>query len=281
MSARDQRAHGVTPGLSEDYAARTAERQAAFLVPRLRPGIDLLDVGCGPGTITLGLARAVAPGSATGIDHDAAHVASARALAAERGISNASFLVSDALSLPFEDETFDAAFENNVFIHISEDVVRAAEEVLRVLKPGGLFAARDAGAEAVVWGRANDSTRRLDELMIAWQRSRQRRHPGQTAARDPARGGVRRDSQERLGRHEGRPRGDALARGDGDLPARRPVGRGHRRERVGRGGRGRAPEGGHKGVGGAPGRVLRQRPRGGGGSEATLLERRRDHRRRP
>ena len=173
MSARDEeRAHGVTPGLSADYAARTAERQAAFLVPRLRPGIDLLDVGCGPGTITLGLARAVAPGSATGIDHDAAHVDAASALATEREISNACFLVGDALSLPFEDETFDAAFENNVFIHISEDAVRAAEEVLRVLKPAGLFAARDADAEAVVWGNANDSTRRLDELMIAWQRSR-------------------------------------------------------------------------------------------------------------
>lgn len=80
-----KRAHGVTPGLSKDYLARTANRQAAFLLPYLRQGMDLLDVGCGPGTITLGLARLVSPGHAIVIDHDRQNIQTARASAFERG----------------------------------------------------------------------------------------------------------------------------------------------------------------------------------------------------
>jgi ubiquinone/menaquinone biosynthesis C-methylase UbiE len=101
MTSQDERAQGVTLGLRQDYATRTADRQAAFVLPHLRPGMDLLDVGCGPGTITLGLAQAVAPGHVTGIDHDSVHVEAATALAAERGVNNVTFQTGDALSLPF------------------------------------------------------------------------------------------------------------------------------------------------------------------------------------
>ena len=68
---------GVTPGLNRDYEDRTADRQAAFVLPYLRPGMNLLDVGCGPGTITVGLAQAVAPGHVIGIDHDSMHISAA------------------------------------------------------------------------------------------------------------------------------------------------------------------------------------------------------------
>jgi SAM-dependent methyltransferase len=172
MTTQDNRAHGVTPGLRQDYATRTAERQAAFLLPYLRPGLSLLDAGCGPGTITLGLARAVTPGRVTGIDHDPAHVAAAQALAAERGMHNVSFEIGDAVSLPFPDCAFDVAFENDLFTHLSRNALRAAAEVHRVLKPGGLFAARDVDVEAVMWGHHSDALQQLDELMLAWQHSR-------------------------------------------------------------------------------------------------------------
>jgi SAM-dependent methyltransferase len=134
--------------------------------------MDLLDVGCGPGTITLGLAQAVAPGHVTGIDHDAAHVKAASDLAAEQGVPNVTFQEGEALSLQFEEGTFDAAFENDLLTHLPEDAVRVAGEVYRVLKPGGFFAARDVDAEAVVWGHRTAPIRQLDELMMAWQRSR-------------------------------------------------------------------------------------------------------------
>ena len=172
MNSKDERAHGVTPGLSRDYGSRTADRQAAFVLPYLRPGINLLDLGCGPGTITLGLARAIAPGFVMGIDHDAAHIEAAQALASERGMTHVSFQIGDALSLPFEDESFDAAFENNVFIHLSQSAVRAAKEVYRVLKPGGFFAARDADADAVLWGGPTEPMKAFDRLFYAWHQRR-------------------------------------------------------------------------------------------------------------
>jgi SAM-dependent methyltransferase len=172
MTPHQARAHGVTPALSQDYATRTADRQAAFVLPYLRPGLSLLDVGCGPGTITLGLARAVAPGQVTGIDHDEAHIETAKTLAAEQGVTNVTFRTGDALSLPFADGELDAAFENDVFTHLAENADRAAREIYRVLKPGGLFAARDVDVDAVVWGHQTDALKQLDRLFIAWHRSR-------------------------------------------------------------------------------------------------------------
>ncbi|MFN2289866.1 MAG: methyltransferase domain-containing protein [Anaerolineae bacterium] len=165
-------AHGVTPGLKQDYATRTASRQAAFVLPYLRQGMDLLDAGCGPGTITVGLAQAVAPGHVTGIDHDLEHVRAASNLAEARGLANVTFRSGDALSLPFEGGTFDAAFENDLLTHLPQDAVRVAREVYRVLKPGGFFAARDVDAEAIVWGHQTPAIQALDRLMMAWQRSR-------------------------------------------------------------------------------------------------------------
>ena len=172
MATQNKRAHGVTPGLSQDYVTRTADRQAAFVLPYLRPGMNLLDIGCGPGTITLGLARAVAPGHVTGIDHDRENIQGAKALAAQQGITNVTFQLGDALSLSFEENTFEAAFENNVFTHLSKNATQAAKEAYRVLKPGGFFAARDVDADSVVWGNLSDSIKQLDKLFIAWHESR-------------------------------------------------------------------------------------------------------------
>lgn len=167
-----RRAHGVTPGLSRDYADRTVERQGAFVLPLLRPGMRLLDVGCGPGTITVGLARGVAPGEVVGLDHDPEHVAASRALAREMGVGNATFREGDARSLPFEDGTFDVVFENNVFTHLPGEVGRAAGEAYRVVRPGGFFAARDVDGDAVIWGGRDEWMERFDVLFRDWQRSR-------------------------------------------------------------------------------------------------------------
>ena len=172
MATQNRRAHGVTPGLRQDYVTRTADRQAAFVLPYLRPGMNLLDIGCGPGTITLGLAHAVAPGHVTGIDHDREHVEAARALAEERGVTNVSFQLGNAISLSFEDNTFEAVFENNLFTHLAQDAVQAAQEAYRVLKPGGFLAVRDVDADSVVWGHRSEAIKQLDKLFIAWHKSR-------------------------------------------------------------------------------------------------------------
>ena len=171
MSSEDERAHGVTPGMSGEYPRRTASAQAAFVLPYLREGMNLLDVGCGPGSITVGLAQAVAPGRVTGLDHDPTHLERARSLADERRL-DITFQNGDALSLPFAAGTFDVVFENNVLIHLARNAAQAVREVRRVLAPGGFLATRDADASAVVWGQLTDPIREFDELFRRWHTSR-------------------------------------------------------------------------------------------------------------
>ena len=122
---------------------RTAAQNAAFLLPHLGSGMRLLDCGCGPGAITLGLAEAVAPGEVVGIDITPERMDEARALAAERGCTNVRFEVADVYSLPFPDATFDAAFVHALLQHLP-DPLGALREVRRVLKPGGVIGVADA-----------------------------------------------------------------------------------------------------------------------------------------
>lgn len=128
------------------HARRTAERNAAFFLPHLRPGMALLDAGCGPGSITLGLAAAIAPGTATGIDASAESIEVARSSAAERGVTNVRFDVADIHALPFDDATFDGAFIHAVLQHLA-DPLAALGEVRRVLRPGAIVGIADADLE--------------------------------------------------------------------------------------------------------------------------------------
>lgn len=173
MSQREteERPRGVTPALCADYGRRTAIQQAAFLLPHLRPGLDLLDMGCGPGTITAGLAELVAPGQVVGVDYDAAHLEQAETARLTRGLANLAFRRADARSLPFADRSFDIVFENNLLIHLADEAVQAVREAYRVLRPGGSFAARDAVADSALWGPV-DTMSEFDRLFVRWHASR-------------------------------------------------------------------------------------------------------------
>jgi ubiquinone/menaquinone biosynthesis C-methylase UbiE len=103
----------------------------------------LLDVGCGPGSITIGLAQAVAPGEAVGVDASDEAIAAARRRAEEEACANVRFDVADAYALPFEDATFDAAWMHAVLQHL-RDPLAVLREVHRVLKPGGVIGVADA-----------------------------------------------------------------------------------------------------------------------------------------
>jgi SAM-dependent methyltransferase len=133
---------GYGEAVSQPMATRTAEDRAAFFLAYLRPGMRVLDCGCGPGSITVGLAQAVAPGDVIGIDVEPAQVERARALAAERGIENVRFERGDIYRLPFPDGSFDAVFEHALLVHLREPLA-ALREMRRVLAPGGLVGARD------------------------------------------------------------------------------------------------------------------------------------------
>ena len=135
-----------TMGFGEEFLESlrryTAEANAAYLLPYLRPGLRVLDFGCGPGTISVGLANAVAPGELHGVDMEASQVELARAVAEAGGHDNATFLVGDVTDLPFEDGFFDVAHCHNVLMHVP-DTRAALAEVKRVLKPGGLIGCRE------------------------------------------------------------------------------------------------------------------------------------------
>ena len=141
------------PAHSPAHGRRTAARNAAFLLPHLRPGMRLLDAGCGPGSITLGLVEAVAPGEAIGIDASAASIEAARALATERGVTNVRFDVADVYALPFDDATFDATFCHAVLQHLP-DPLAALREIRRVMRPGAIIGIADADHDSMVlWPR--------------------------------------------------------------------------------------------------------------------------------
>ena len=135
-----------TMGYSDEFQQllnrRSAETHAAHLLPHLKPGMRLLDFGCGPGTISVGLAKAVEPGELHGIDMEESQVDMAQAAAASGGHDNATFHVGDVTDLPFEDNSFDVAHCHTVLNHVPE--TRAAlAEVKRVLKPGAIISSRE------------------------------------------------------------------------------------------------------------------------------------------
>lgn len=121
---------------------RTAESHAGFLIPYLKPGMNLLDCGCGPGTITIGLAKYVAPGNATGTEIEETQVAIARGNAARQNVSNVRFEAASIYELPFDDASFDAVFISAVLGNLKEPS-RGLREAYRVLRPGGVIGVKE------------------------------------------------------------------------------------------------------------------------------------------
>jgi ubiquinone/menaquinone biosynthesis C-methylase UbiE len=138
-----------SPRVRDRMGARTATLFAAFLLPHLKSGMTLLDAGCGPGSITLGLAAAVSPGQVVGIDIEPSHIESATALAEEQGVTNVRFAVGDVYKLDFPDARFDAVYSNAVVNQVGEPL-RALKEFRRVLKPGGVIGVRDYDPSTIV-----------------------------------------------------------------------------------------------------------------------------------
>ena len=133
--------HGYDPAVRRSHGHRTAANSAGYLLPRLRPGASLLDVGCGVGTITVDLAARLAPGRVVGVDAGADVLEGARDLAARAGV-DVEFSVADAYDLPFADGSFDVVHAHQVLQHLA-DPVEALREMRRVCRPGGTVAVRD------------------------------------------------------------------------------------------------------------------------------------------
>ena len=117
---------------------RTAAKEAGFLLPHLSPGMHLLDCGCGPGSITVGLAAAVAPGQTVGVDIEPSQYRDAWAQAVERSNINLHFGVADVYRLPFAANTFDAAFLHNVLSHLRRPL-EVLQGIYQLLRPSAVI----------------------------------------------------------------------------------------------------------------------------------------------
>lgn len=162
--------HGYHDSVLRTHAWRTAENSAGYLLPYLDPGLSLLDVGSGLGTITLDLAQRLAPGRVVGIDREQRLIDDAAGLAHDRGQTNAEFRVADAYALPFPDGSFDVVHIHQLLHHLATPVA-ALREARRVLKPGGLLAAREVDYGGTVWAPAISGLTRWLQLYEAVHRS--------------------------------------------------------------------------------------------------------------
>ncbi len=163
-SPEENSASTYTMGYRENFrillSRRNAENCAAYLLPHLQPGLRVLDIGCGPGTISMGLARAVEPGELHGIDIEASQIDMAQDAAQSGGHANATFHIGDVTDLPFEDCSFDVVHCHAVLMHVP-DTSAVLSEAMRVLKPGGLIASRDMFTESCFFEPG-------DDLAAAW-----------------------------------------------------------------------------------------------------------------
>lgn len=162
--------HGHHEAVLSSHRARTAENSAAYLLPRLESGQRLLDVGCGPGTITADLAAAVAPGEVVALEREGSILDEAMAVATERGLTNVTPMVGDVYALDMADDSFDVVHAHQVLQHLA-DPVAALVEMRRVTRPGGVVAVRDADYQAMTWYPADPRLDRWNAIYHAAARN--------------------------------------------------------------------------------------------------------------
>ncbi|MEM9132729.1 MAG: methyltransferase domain-containing protein [Actinomycetota bacterium] len=168
----DQYTHGHHDAVLRSHRSRTALNSAAYLLPHLRPGQRLLDVGCGPGTITADLAALVAPGDVVAIDRESDVLAEAAAACERAGVDNVTVETGDVYALAYPDDTFDVVHAHQVLQHLS-DPVAALAEMKRVCRPGGIVAVRDADYAAMTWYPEEPLLDRWQEVYHAVARGNQ------------------------------------------------------------------------------------------------------------
>ncbi|EWZ78007.1 hypothetical protein FOXG_17454 [Fusarium oxysporum f. sp. lycopersici 4287] len=157
------------PSVIKAYDYRTAESCCAYLIPHLQPHYSILDVGCGPGNITLGLAKLCPQGKTIGIDISQGVIDHATSQYCSPDVPNLSFQVGDAGSLEqFSDDSFDVVHAHGCLLHVA-DKVQSLKAFLRVCKPGGIIAVRDAMSFGTIWSLKPD----LPGIREQWAKQRE------------------------------------------------------------------------------------------------------------
>jgi SAM-dependent methyltransferase len=170
MTSSHRYTHGHSASVLRSHRTRTVENSAAYLLPELRPGQRLLDVGSGPGTITVDLAERVSPGRVTALETSQDALQHTRAEAERAGCGTIDFAVGDVHALDFPSATFDVVHAHQVLQHVA-DPVAALREMIRVCKPGGVVAARDGDYSGFTWYPESPGLSRWRELYLAAARA--------------------------------------------------------------------------------------------------------------
>lgn len=155
--------HGHHKSVLRAHRRRTAADSADYLLSDLRAGMSLLDIGCGPGTITVDLAALVHPGRVTALETSEEILNLARAEADSRGRDNIAFATGDVHALDFPDDSFDVVHAHQVLQHVT-DPVGALRELRRVCVPGGIVAVRDADYGRFRWSPPSATLERWRDL---------------------------------------------------------------------------------------------------------------------
>lgn len=162
--------HGHAESVLRSHRTRTAENSAAYLLPYLKPGLRLLDVGSGPGTITADLARLVSPGRVVALEASEEVLALTRAEVERRGCADVDYAVGDVHALDLPDDSFDVVHAHQVLQHVA-DPIQAVREMVRLCRPGGVVAARDGDYGAFTWYPASEDLDRWRLLYMAAARA--------------------------------------------------------------------------------------------------------------
>jgi len=174
--------HGHHESVLRSHRWRTVANSAAYVAERFVPGATVLDLGCGPGTITADIARRVAPARVVGLDASADILE--QAARDTREVDNLEFRTGDVNALDYDDATFDVVHAHQLLQHLTDPVI-ALSEMRRVCKPTGVVAARDGDYRAFTWypenpaledwldlceaiGRANGGETNAGRHLLAW-----------------------------------------------------------------------------------------------------------------
>ena len=134
---------GHHPSVLKAHGNRTATNYASYILPHIRPRDLILDVGCGPGSITIGLAERAPDGWTVGIDYGAEAIEAAKKHIEQiNGPKNCEFKTGNAYALDWDEESFDVVHTSQCLIHLN-DPVKAFKEMRRVCKVGGIVGVRE------------------------------------------------------------------------------------------------------------------------------------------
>jgi SAM-dependent methyltransferase len=164
---RDQ-GHAYVPAEAMGImTARTLVNSHPTLLALLTPGLSVLDVGCGPGTLTAEIARRVAPGAVVGMDLNPEMIAAAEAATTPDAIPNLVFYAGDVRRSEWSGE-FDLVNAARALQWIP-DADAALAAMARAARPGGRVVVLDFNHRKAEWSRAPAAWTRFYRAFLDWR----------------------------------------------------------------------------------------------------------------